>query len=158
MTTLNYDIMKAACQMLREEFHAGAPLGAYNLVNDDLAELCSARLWASADRIGVTRTLDAMRDGLAAGIGYSPFAVPAEWMAAVIVQFVHPINRRTACAWTADTFIPAAEIIEGGAGETVSAGKLFSLVLLATTDTKNEFRGLFDSKVRKAIAKRENEQ
>lgn len=155
MSLLNYQTMKAACELLKHEFNQNTPLTAYNLTTDDMADLCDAGLWTSVDRIKITRTLSAMRDGLAAGIGYPPFQVPAEWMAAVIHQFVHPVNKRTACAWTADTFIPSNDMIDGGAGETVSASKLFALVLLASQEDTSEFQGLFDSKVKKAVSKKE---
>lgn len=144
--------MKAAGAMLKHEFHTEAPLGAYSLTREDFLVLQSPTLWHTTDRIQVERTLAAMRDGLAQGMGFTPFAVPAEWAAAVIANFVHPVNRRTACAWTANVYTANADIINSanvGVAEQVSAQQIFGLVLLAEQDG-NEFQSIFDSKVKKA--------
>ena len=151
---LNYNTMQSALELLSAEFTEGAPLAAYGLSKDDLAVLSKPSFYQQSDRVRVQRALSCMKDGVAGYVGVAPFAVPAEYVAAIICKFVHACNIRIACSWMSIIpSVPADDLAaESMASEPVTAQKLFSLVLMAR-GKDSAFEAGFDSKVKKAIIK-----
>ena len=152
-TQLNYATMQSALSLLHSEFCGSAPLSAYGLSRDDMAILSKESLYQQSDRVRVQRALSSMVNGTAGFIGVAPFAVPAEFIAAIICKFVHACNVRIACNWMSIIpAVPADDMAQDLASEPVSPARLFSLVLLARGNDSS-FEAGFDSKVKKAIIK-----
>ena len=153
-TELNYQTMLSALELLNSEFCDGAPLAAYGLSKSDMDTLSKPSLFQQSDRVRVQRALACIRDGVAGFVGTQPFAVPAEFIAAIICRFVHLVNIRIVCNWmSAIPAVPADDMAQESMGhEPVTAQKLFSLILMAK-GRDSAFEAAFDSKVKKAIIK-----
>ena len=83
--------------------------------------------WTREDRGRVRAVLDAVCHGVVDLLGAPRLNLPAEYMAAVLVTFVKPVNMHLACLWC-ERQASAEDITEGGSVEAVSADKLFALV------------------------------
>ncbi len=129
-------------------------MGQCGISGDSIALLMQDAVWQQPNRAAVEHTLQALRDGIAHACGYPPFRVPAEYMAALVVHFVSPVNYHPAAAWFAGISVPATDLAAGAAGssEPVSASQLFALINLAY-DNNPAFAAMHDSKVRKQQTK-----
>ena len=101
-------------------------------------------IWTNDDRSSVENTLNSIQFSALDKAGLPRFQVPAEYVAAVIASFVHPINRMKACYWLSDTGntgAPAEAIAtqtdQRARAELVSAQQLFALVQILSTCDQN---------------------
>ena len=157
---LSYSTMKASANFMRQEFGGNVSLASMSVSNDAFEQLRSDVLWSAQERVSVQRTMSCLRDGYAAAMGYTPFAVPAEYQAALIAEFVKPCNVRAACSWLADSAnSPAEDLamgaqIQGGSSEPVTAQQLFALVIRFYDEASGQFCGdMLDSKMLKQAEK-----
>lgn len=111
--------------------HVGAS-NVLDLTSDDYEFATSNRLWLATDRSRVRRCVEAMVYGSLDVIGLPRFPAPAEFIAAAIAFYVHPVNVQIACA----VFDGAefSEYIVSGVEKRLSASEIFSLVLQIKAD------------------------
>ena len=150
---LSLKTMYAATQVLKDEFTQSA-LPAMGINKMDFSVLQQTRMWNVQQRIQVQRTMQAIRDGLAAAQGFSPYRAPAEFQAAIVAEFVSPVNRRAACGWLADvslhTAADEAAGVAAGTAEPVTPSQLFALCLACEADG-DQFRSEYESKTKKEV-------
>src|SRR5436309_1920211 len=68
-----------------------------DLTEDDFDFLTSNKVWIATDRSRARRCVEACVYGTLDFVGYPRFPAPAEFIAAVIAYYVHPVNIQTAC-------------------------------------------------------------
>lgn len=66
---------------------------------EDYEMLTGSKNWIGKDRNRMFRALEGLLYGVVDSIGVPRFELPAEYVAAVISMFVHPVNYFPACAW-----------------------------------------------------------
>ena len=159
MQHLTLAILLACIQLVKDTLGQNPALGHMGISQDGVRLLTQKTPWLINDRVAVSNVMTAMRDGMAAVVGYQPFKTPAEYVAAIIAHFVEPPNLQTACSWMAAHSFPATDLAnDANAGsDPVSAQQLFALVL-ACKGHCPAFEGAHDSKVAKSqkIAERKN--
>ena len=151
-TKLLLSVLIASCKLVFKTFDNSGILGQYGLNQDLFRKLTQSEPWIHSDRAPVQNAFKALRDGMAAVLGYPPFKVPAEYQAALIYVFVSNANKQAACAWCAGISYPASDLAIGAenATEPTSAEQLWSLCLMAEAECP-EFSAKFESKTEKAI-------
>lgn len=100
---------------------------ALDMTQDDFAFFTANRMWTSIDRNRARRCVEAAVYGTLDFCGYPRFAAPAEFIAAAIAFFVHPVNIQTACM-----IMDGAEFSENminGIERTLSSRELFAFTL-----------------------------
>lgn len=144
-------VLRAGCSHIENGYNSHSALGECGVSVTNFELLIGESLWYAKHRTPITRTLQSLRDGLAVAIGYTPFRVPAEYVAAQIAFFVNGVNAHAACAWLCDA-TSVMDIIENGPERfvAVSSSELFAMYLLCVSDVPH-FRNLHDCKVRKEI-------
>lgn len=90
MTDVRYMTSVAALRMMNQS-------AALDMTPDDYEFFTSDRIWTSVDRSRARRCVEAAVYGTLDFCGYPRFPAPAEFIAAAIAHFVHPINIQTAC-------------------------------------------------------------
>lgn len=88
---LTYMQALGATKMIHEE-------STVNLNADDFAFLTTDKMWTGADRQRVRLCVEACVYGACDVVGMPRFEVPAEYVAAAIAYYVHPINIKYAVA------------------------------------------------------------
>src|SRR5215469_7480770 len=68
-----------------------------DLTEDDFDFLTSNKVWIATDRSRARRCVEACVYGTLDFVGYPRFPAPAEFIAAVIAYYVHPVNIQTSC-------------------------------------------------------------
>src|SRR5258708_19590762 len=68
-----------------------------DLTEDDLDFLTSNKVWIATDRSRARPCVEACVYGTLDFEGYPPFPAPVEFIAPVIVYYVHPFNIQTPC-------------------------------------------------------------
>src|SRR6266540_4707654 len=68
-----------------------------DLTEDDFDFLTSNKVWIATDRSRARRCVEACVYGTLDFVGYPPFPATVEFIAAVIADYVHPVNIQTAC-------------------------------------------------------------
>ncbi|UUW39426.1 hypothetical protein [Pectobacterium phage Mimer] len=117
---MSYLTALASIKLLRET-------GVLDMTEDDYAFFTADRLWLPVDRSRARRCVEAAVYGALDYIGYPRFPAPAEWIAAAIAVYVHPLNLQTACL-----IMDGAEFSENiinGVERAVSGQELFAHVL-----------------------------
>jgi len=115
--------------------------------------------WIRDQRLRVVKTLEALMFGTLDVMGVSRFALPAEYVAAIIATFVSPCNRMVACQWIAENGSTiaraqdlAAQGIQASQVDKCQPSKLFALVCLLTeNDASTEARASFESRIQSRI-------
>src|SRR2546427_11691449 len=67
-----------------------------DLAEDDFDFLTSSKVWIATVRSRARRCVEASVHGALDFVGYPPFPVPVEFIAAVFAYYVHPVNLQTA--------------------------------------------------------------
>lgn len=88
--------------------------GEMGVSEEDFALATGEAIWMARDRGRVRRVLEAVSAGVMDAVGVVRFALPAEYVAAVIVHVVHPCNMMLACRFmetnqTADTITGSSQ-------------------------------------------------
>lgn len=154
--TLNLAAIKGGASVIRETFHRHTALGECGVSAHEFQILTQDEHWVRPNKTPVQNSLQALRDGFADTVGYMPFQVPAEYIAALICTFVRPVNWHVAASWFAAISVPASELAAGdsGSSESLSARQLFALIMLAAGECE-QFKATHDSKVAKEQRKAE---
>ena len=94
MTALTLSIAKGAMGILS---NGGGRqiLEDLGILPDELELVKQDISWTGNNRVSVTRTIDSLMYGTMDCLGLPRFEVPAEYIAAAIVQFCHPIDRKS---------------------------------------------------------------
>tara|TARA_Y100001956_G_scaffold82336_1_gene102820 strand:- start:1336 stop:1776 length:441 start_codon:yes stop_codon:yes gene_type:complete len=100
MSDVRYLTALGAIKMVKEASLVG-------LEESDFEFLTQEKMWTSVDRARARRVVEAATFGAVDFMGFPRIQVPAEWLAATIATYVHPVNMMTAC-----TIMDAAEWTE----------------------------------------------
>lgn len=99
--------------------------------------------WTANQRMDVMRCMDALNHGVCDIVGIPRIALPAEYIAASIAKFVHPVNTMVCCQWSE----VRAGVMELAGGnnkqiehEEITSGKLFSLVLMLQDNIGQDYQ------------------
>jgi len=125
---LQYKVAAGAMQMIANMGKLGH-LALIGISQSDYDKATGATPWSTEDRNKVVQTLKALMFGATDTLGFPRFRLPAEYVAAAIVMFVHPYNSRYACLALEKSSSPADKLSKGDDSEDVSASQLFSLVV-----------------------------
>lgn len=121
----------------------------FGLSNEDKKMLQAEKVWIGANRPVIESLLTTVLYGVQDCVALARFPVSAEYMAAVLVMFVHPCNLQVACAWIARSQANGA--LSDGAeelgAELVKPGQLFALVLELYASDIGAFKEKFDKRV-----------
>lgn len=133
-------------------------LQSLNLLPEDLALVEQDMSWQNVERNQVTRTLDILMHGTTDALGLPRIEIPAEYIAAAIVMFVHPCNLLVACRWMEAGYstVDALGNPTSATSNTsvVSSQQLFALVLQLANDVDlPSIRAQFEYRVKGAINK-----
>lgn len=151
-TPLKLEIAKGAMEILagQEFVEVWRTLG----ITQEQYNVCRGPgVWLREHRQEMRKVLDAFAVGALDLSGFPRFELPAEYLAAVIVVYVHPNNMMAACR-TFENARPAQEL----AGATVDAGlvdpaQLFAICCaLYDGDACEAIRQSFEKKARAAIS------
>jgi len=153
MSSLNYavahGVMKSIAQYTSADFDSlGITPEDYKLAHGDT-------MWTRENRRRVVATLDALIYGTIDVLGMGRFAVPTEYVAAILATFVAPLNRQVACIWMAEQGTTGSKASDlAAAGQVASTvdkstpSQLFALViLLSQDDASTEVRQKFEAKM-----------
>jgi len=114
--------------MIVEKSLLAGSLDAYGVSVPDYKMVTGDRPFVGADRMRVSRTLQSLTYGALDAMGIPRFEVPAEYAAAIIATFVHPVNLLVACVFC-DRLQPSDGVLGDGDGELTSPQELFALVV-----------------------------
>ncbi len=149
------EVIKGAMISLASGSASGS-LSSLGLQESDLKLVTGDIPWAANQRTSVTRTLDSLMFGTMDILGLPRFMVPAEYVAAVIVMFVHPSNLLVACRYM-ESGNPTADALgnpsnSSGNKEVVDATQLFSLCCqLADNSIVATCRSQFENRTKLSI-------
>lgn len=122
-----------------------ASLGQVGLNEQNWKQVCQNTPWVGSDRLRAKATLETLQWATLDFLNLPRFEVPAEYTAAVLAFYVHPINWMTACLLfeggqtASDLGVPTA-----GESEKVSARQLLAIMcLLQDNGCKQELEARF---------------
>lgn len=98
--------------------------GQVDLTTEDFNFLTTENPWTARDRSQGRKAVEAVVYGSLDFLGLPRFAIPAEFIAAAIAYFVHPVNIMTACSFM--DRCEWSENIINGVEEPVSASMLLA--------------------------------
>src|SRR4051812_11601627 len=98
-----------------------------DLTENDLNLLSSKKVWIATYLSCVRRCVEACFYGRLVFLGFLRFLAPVEFIAAVIVYYVHPVNIQTACLIMEG--VEFTENIINGVERPVKAAELFAFTL-----------------------------
>lgn len=140
--------------------YASADLDSLGIQPTDLETLVGNAPWTVNDRRRVLATLDALMFGSLDKMGLPRVSLPAEFVAAVISVFVHPLNRFVCASWISEsgrTQSYAAQALashpgEGAGIERVTTQQIIGLlVLLEDGDTSTATRQGFQARMAERV-------
>ncbi len=131
-------------------------LASLNLLPEDLNLVKQDISWQNVERGQVTRTLEVLMHGTTDALGLPRIEIPAEYLAAAIIMFVHPSNILVACRWMEGGFTsesmgnPSSATAQGSA--IITASQLFSLCTQLSNDVDlPAIRAQFEQRVNGSI-------
>lgn len=117
----------------------------------DYKRLTASGPWMPAEKNRMTSVLHSLIMGSVDAMGLPRFHVPAEYMAAAIVVFVHPVNMHAACNCAPSTG-EADAMSRGDLSNNVRPEQLFSLcAALYDSSDRSDARASFERSVGLAI-------
>ena len=139
--------------------HQAAHFGFHHLgYSDEEIQMASGPVpWLGIQRSAVKGIIQEFSMGALSLQGLSPMAIPAEYMAAVIISVVHPTNWMLACRWVERTE-PAQTMGQSGETvihESVTAERLFSLMLQIAADEVTAAKAQFTKQTARTFIKEE---
>lgn len=148
--TLTLTSLLACCELVKTEFNSAA-IAALGCDQDAYDKLTQDNLWMANDRPIVLRAFGALRDGLCTYLGTPPISVPAEFIAAVILGLVSPVNYRVCCSWVGNFSSSSADLAQN-IDAPVNANQLYSLLVEAMSNNPKIQSDML-GKVRKSLQK-----
>lgn len=115
-----------------------AQMGKMDLHKDDLAFMTEENIWIGSEKNRAKKILEEILYSTADMLGLPRITLPAEFWAAGIYHFIHPVNWQIACL--ALEGLEMTEDIISGTNKDISAKQLFALVIAidaGTLDTKS---------------------
>lgn len=124
----------------------------FGISPEELTETMGAKPWHGSARERVRRVLDAVCHGVMDVVAVPRFEMPAEYIAAVIVGFVHPTNMMLACRFM-ERSRPVVSLISGEREtDVISAKQLFGLCCMMVDDKDAAaIRSQFEKRLGKAL-------
>lgn len=104
---------------------------AFDITREDFEFLCSNRLFTASDRGQVRRCIESVAYGAVDLLGTSRLDLPSEFIAAVIIKYVHPMNWMLACSMMEGSVL--ADNVIAGVEAPVSATELFSHLIVISS-------------------------
>ena len=133
-----YGAVKGALAIVERAMDAStcAELG---LTKAAYEEVTSQTPWIGAQRQRARATLDTLCHATTDLIGLPRIEIPAEYVAAVIASFVHPVNIAVACSWMEGRLPAAQDLVVAGEPppqgmDHLTAAQLFSMVCFILSD------------------------
>lgn len=99
----------------------------FDLTDDDLLFLTRPELWVRTERRNAERCIQAVAYGALDVCGLPRFNLPAEFIAAAIALYVHPVNQQLACAFMEG--VSYADEMSGQSERRLKAHDLFAFVV-----------------------------
>lgn len=94
-----------------------------DLTNEDFEFVSGDQLWLISDRTRAKRCVESLVYGAIDVVGIPRFPAPAEFVAAAIALYVHPVNIQLACGMLDG--LQTAEAVLQGIDDRMSAAELF---------------------------------
>lgn len=128
-------------------------IGSFGIADSDMRLTLGNGVWIGQNRGRVVKCLSSLVWGTLDTMGAPRFEVPAEYIAAMIMMFVKPININTACSWMDN--IHSADGIMNEETEKplpIKAREIFALVITMYNDKRgHEIKDAFEDKIAKQI-------
>ena len=129
---LELSVARGAMQLIKEE-GAEDMLSKAGVSQDLFDKVKGDTPWKGSDRMEVSRCILALMHGICDIVGVPRIRLCAEYVAASIASFVHPVNTKLACNWV-EVKESAAEMPGSNEKsvkhELITADKLHALVVL----------------------------
>lgn len=120
----------------------------------EMALISGGQPWVAGDRIAVRRVMDTLIYGTMDTAGLPHFELSAEYVAAHIVGYVHPVNYMAACAWLQRVVDADQLVAEKKGTDNISARRLHAFcVKMLDAEEVDEYRSMFEKSVGKKVAK-----
>lgn len=130
---IQYSVARGAMSQIAAQFEAGS-IDMFGVTLEDWKKLSAAKPWIANDRTRMAFIFNSLMSSTTNVIGVPAFQMPAEYIAAGIALYVHPINVHAACRFLER--LPTAEeqgrAVEGT--DKVTAAQLFALVVQLMAD------------------------
>lgn len=147
------------CMRILANLGKGGYLDSVGVSRGDFERLISDHPWLGAERNRMTNVLMSMINGSIDAMGLPRFQLPAEYLAAGVAVFVHPINCMSACVCISSA--PDAEKLgrKSENGNVSKAGhvypdQIFALVVqLFANEARTSARMLFEKQTGLALDK-----
>lgn len=147
---MNYEVAKRAMMLV-----VTATTGAFKslgISQKDFELATGAAPWLGTDRRRVRSVLDSLIFASVDLVGVNRFEVSAEYIAACLGVFVHPVNLMVACRFMEGASTAEAHSLDGVA-DPVTADQLHALVIrLHTSESADSARDQFEKTVKQKIA------
>ena len=147
---LSLPMMNGACQIIAQKSTAEGGLAAFGYTKLDFDKLTGEAPWGRDDRDAMHQMIDKAIFGACDALKLPRLEVSAEYVAAAIAYFVHPVNIMMACtiyegqlARNVDMMSP---LYDRKSAQRVTAREMHSLIQAAYSDGPNShpFRDRFD--------------
>ena len=125
---VSYATSLASLRMIRD-------VSIMDISEDDFEFIISDGLFLPVDRSRCRRIIEAIIYGALDYVGYPRLAAPAEFVAAAIAYYIHPVNIMTACVIMEGCEF--TETVIKGVERPLTARELFSHVLRIKADADN---------------------
>lgn len=149
---MNYEVAVASMHVIANTGRKGF-LDGLGISRSDFERLVGSDPWLGTERNRMTVVLDSLINASVDSQALPRFNLPAEYRAAGIAVFVHPVNMQAACIFAASSRPKSAE--EMGRMATVdpcSAEQVFALVLqLCGSQSRNGARAQFEKNTALAL-------
>lgn len=140
---LNYEVA-VSCMMMLANMGRQGVLEGLGVSRADFDRFVGGLPWMSSDRNRMSNMLHAFAFASLDAQGLPRFTLPAEYLAAVICIFVHPVNMLSACVVAPRTY-PAEEQGRGVQETKVTPEILFALVVqLCSSSHRGQARASFE--------------
>ena len=150
---LSLETARGAMRLVTEASY-GSLFQSLGVTREDYGLVTGPAPWTGVDRQRVRQTIDAFSAGVMDLVGVARFEMPAEYLAAVVATFVHPVNIMVACRWLENQ--RPADYLQGASSTpvTVDPAEVFCLVCdLLDDDRASKVRSAFEKRVGIAQAK-----
>lgn len=150
---LSYEVACSSMTVIANIGRAGL-LAGLGIAKPDFDKLVGSEPWQGSDRNRMTVLLHNLINAGVDSIGAPRFPLPAEYIAAGIVMFVHGVNVMTACLFAPQGLQGAEDMGRGVVSDPVTPQQLFAICLqLFDSPTRSSAKILFDKKVGLALEK-----
>lgn len=142
---MQYKVARGLMDYIAKQAQKGE-LESAGISQEDFELVTGPRVWTGYERNRVTQSFHALLQGSVILAGLPPFQMPAEYLAAGVALFVHPMNAQAICRIIEKA--PSAESLGRGVEhETCTAKQIFGLVVQLVADpTNSHAKSLFEKR------------